>query len=119
MKLTLDVMPALRRARVEAVNRSFNAIAAEQLHRDQAHAAKRAEASAIVAGVASADPFGPVASDEFAAEAALRNIAVIELAQLVLSKPNEAAQRELRRQQIMARIEAAATPADLDNVGAE
>ena len=103
-----DPMPALREARKAAVNENFSKIAATNLQRDMAHAAKRIEAQAIVGGA--------VASAEFAAEAELRGITPLELANVVLSKPNEAAQRELRRQQIHALIEAAKTEPELNFV---
>jgi hypothetical protein len=104
----LDPMPALRQAKADAVNRSFNMMASDNLHRDQAHAHKRAEAAAVTAGA------GP--SVEFQAEAELRGIAAVELAALIAAKPNTAAQRELRRQMIMAVIAAAKTPAELDSL---
>lgn len=104
----LDPMPALRLAKAEAVNRNFNTWALENTQRDQAHAAKRTEAREVTAGA--------VASAEFQAEADLRSITALELATLILSKSNAAAARELHRQTIMVRIDAAATPADLDRI---
>lgn len=109
MKLILnDPMPALRLARAEAVNRNFNAIAMENLHRDHAHAEKRAAAMAIVAGAA------PGA--DFQAEADLRCISALDLARLISDKPNNAAARELHRQTVMMKIANASTPGDLETI---
>jgi hypothetical protein len=95
-------MLALRQAKVEAVNRSFNVIAAENLQRDLAHAQKRAWAA--------------VEDQRLQAEADLRGITVAELSALILSKPDTAAERELRRQQVMALIDRAQTPPELDAI---
>lgn len=100
-----DPMPGLRDKQIEDVNRHFNSLAASNLHRDLAHAHKRAEAAAVVAGT--------IASAEFQAEADLRGITAAELAEQITAKPNGAAQRELQRQQMLARIAAAQTPDDL------
>jgi hypothetical protein len=94
-------MPALRQAKVEAVNRGFNVMAAESLHRDHAHAQKWLAA---------------LTKNErrLAPEAQLRGITVAELAALILTKPDNIADRELRRQTIMMQIDRAQTPAELD-----
>jgi hypothetical protein len=106
MKLVLDPMPALRDLTTHRVNAHFNDIATGNLHRDQAHALKRDQAAQVAAGGA--------APAEFAAEADLRGLTAQALATLVLSKGNSAAQRELDRQKILAKIAAAVTPAELD-----
>jgi hypothetical protein len=98
----LDPMPALRQARADAVNRSFNTVAADNLQRDQAHAQKRLWATTN-------DP-------RLAPEAGLRGITIAELSALILSKPDTAAEREMHRQTIMKRIDQAQTPADLDAI---
>ena len=106
MKLTIDPMPVLRDHAAYRVNQHFNVLASDNLHREQAHAHKRGEAAAIIAGAAP--------SAEFQAEAELRGITAAELAMLVLAKPNDAAQRELRRQRLLRRIAAIARPAELE-----
>ena len=65
--------------------------AAETLHRDQAHAAKRAHAARILDG-ATPHP-------EFAEEASLRGLTPDELAQQIATKPDLSAGRELSRRQ--------------------
>ncbi|SHJ69495.1 hypothetical protein SAMN05444159_1252 [Bradyrhizobium lablabi] len=98
----IDPMPALRQAKVDAVNRSFNTVAAESLHRDQAHAQKRLWAATN--------------DQRLAPEAELRGITVVELSAFILSKPDAAAAREMQRQTIMKRIDQARTPAELDAI---
>lgn len=108
LTITIDPMPVLRTAATETVNDRFNAEAQTSIHRDQAHAEKRAIATTVSAG---GSP-----SPEFTAEATLRAVTPTALAALVLSKPNLAAQRELARQQIMVRIDAATTPAEIADI---
>jgi hypothetical protein len=107
MKINIDPMGALRQAKVDVVNEAFNKIASLYAHRDQAHAQKRQAARNVMMDPAHDTP-------EFTSEATLRGITPAALAALVLSKPDNVAQRELHRQKIMAKIAAAATPADLD-----
>jgi hypothetical protein len=103
MKLYIDPMPMAREAKKAAVNRSFSAVATQDLHRDLAHMMKAQWAKSDRA--------------KLKAEADLRGITVNELADLVLTKSADAiADRELRRQEIMKRIEAAQSPADLDAI---
>ena len=108
MKLTLDPMPVLRDHAAHRVNQHFNMLAGDNLHRDQAHAHKRGEAAAIVAGA--------VPSVEFQAEAELRMITAAELANRILAMPNSAARRELDRQRLLLRIAVIALPAELDRM---
>ena len=103
MKLALDPMPALRASAEAKVNQWFDAKA--QPHRDAAHTAKRAAATA-------GSPY-PV---WFSQEAALRKITPAELANLILSKPDVVGHRELQRQQTLAQIAAAATPDALTSI---
>lgn len=105
MKIIFSPMPALRAEATRKVNERYNALAGTNIHRDAAHAHKRAVAASVIAGSA------PTA--EFAAEAALRNVTPFALAQDIASRPNEAAQRELDRQRALLAIAAANTPADL------
>lgn len=102
MRLSVDPMPALRAARKVVINAAFNNAAAHGVHLDQAHAQKR--------------EWAKVEDARLLPEAELRGISVAELSTLILSKPDALAERELRRQSLMARIEAALTPADLDQI---
>jgi hypothetical protein len=106
MKLVIDPMPALRDHTTHRVNMHFNRDAAANLHRDQSHALKRVYAAQIAAG-------GAVPA-EFEAEAGLRGLTSQALAELVLSKGNSLAERELDRQKILAKIAVATTPAELE-----
>lgn len=103
MKIVLDPMPALRAAAAAKVNAYFDAKA--QPHREAAHAAKRAAANA-----------GPPYPVWFEQEANLRGITPDILSSIVLSKPDMVGERELERQQILARIAVAATPDALSGV---
>jgi hypothetical protein len=97
MKLTLDPMPALRRAAKGKVNTHFNNLA--QTHRDAAYIMKRATAGA-----------GAPFPDWFTQEADLRGIVPAALASLILSKPDVLSERELLRQRAMAAIDNATSP---------
>jgi hypothetical protein len=103
MKLNLDPMPALRAVAVAKINATFNTQA--QPHIDAAHDAKRKVAAA-----------GAPYPDWFMAEATLRGITPEALAALVASKPDTAGARELARQQALAAIAAATSPAELDSI---
>ena len=105
MKLSIDPMPALRDHAAYKMNQYFNTLASDNLHRDQAHANKRAQAAAVAAG--------EMPSAEFQAEAELRCISAAELAQEILLKPNDMAQRELNRQKLMLRIAKITLPSEL------
>lgn len=100
MKLSIDPMPALRAARKDKVNAAFNSTA--QSHVAQAHAQKRLWATTN-------DP-------ALQPEADLRGITVAELAAIILAKPDTFADRELQRQKIMMRVDAATTPQELERV---
>lgn len=102
MRLSVDPMPALRAARKERINAAFNAAAAHTAHLDQAYAQKREWAKAQDA--------------RLTPEAELRGITVAELSDLILSKSDTLAERELRRQSILAKIEKAKTPAELESI---
>ncbi|SFM00792.1 hypothetical protein SAMN03159423_4883 [Bradyrhizobium sp. NFR13] len=103
--VTISPMADFRDEAIRQVNERYNQIARANLHRDHAHFIKRTLAAQIIEG-------GYVPA-EFADEAALRNITPLDLANLINSKPNEAAQRELNRQRELLAIAAATTPADL------
>jgi hypothetical protein len=103
MRITVDPMPHLRERARWRVDAQFNAQAMP--HRDAARAAKRAAAKRVLAGESEAS------LDE---EAALRAVTALELAALILSKPDELQEREIKRQRLLKAIADAATPAGLD-----
>jgi hypothetical protein len=98
-------MPVRRAAAVEKINEHFNALATKEVHRDQAHAAKRTAAATLLAGGA--------APAWFTAEAEMRGVSTIAFAIDVAGKPDNAAERELKRQQLMLAIAAATTPDEI------
>lgn len=106
MKINLDPLPNLRLAAEDKINQHFNEISKTFLHRDKAHASKRAIAESVVNGGAS--------TDEFVEEATLRGLSPLDLAKLILSKPDTLAARELQRQKLMIAIQSAGTPEALD-----
>ncbi len=105
LRIISDPTPALLAEATRIVNERYNAIAAQNIHRDAAHAYKRTVAVAILAG-------GETPT-EFAAEAKLRGMTPVALAADIAGRPNEAAQRELDRQRELIAIAAATKPADL------
>jgi hypothetical protein len=100
-------MPLLRQAARDKVDVSFNAIAAASVHRDSAHIAKRAAAQRLLAGQ-------PETSLDD--EAVLRGLAPAALAQIIVDKPDDLADRENRRQRAFSLIGQAATPRALDDI---
>ncbi|NEV75646.1 hypothetical protein DYI24_01120 [Rhodopseudomonas sp. BR0C11] len=105
--LDIDPMPALREDAKAKVTRFFNREAAAMTHQDAAYAAKRAAAARMQVGEA---------SEQLVAEAALRGISAEDLAREILSKPDTVAEREHRRQTVLAAIRSAATPQQLKQV---
>lgn len=105
MRFTLeaDPMPGLREQRKERVNQSFASLA--NAHLDAAYAQKR--------------QWALTEDERLKPEADLRGISVSELAFAILSKQDILAERELKRQQIMLRIDAAKTPDELDKIGSD
>jgi hypothetical protein len=101
---SFDPMPVLRQAKKDRVNAAFNDVAARSAHVEQAHAQKREWASAR-------DP-------RLRAEADLRGMTLDEFAALILTKPDELAEREARRVAIMVKIDKATTPAELEVISA-
>jgi hypothetical protein len=97
-------MHLLRQAKKDRVNTAFNDLAARAAHVDQAHAQKREWARAR-------DP-------RLQAEADLRGMTLDELAAMILTKPDELAEREAQRIAIMVKIDKATTPADLEVITA-
>ncbi|WP_316214283.1 hypothetical protein [Bradyrhizobium sp. SZCCHNR2032] len=102
MKLTLDPMPVLRQAKADEVTMRFNQMAAARTHTDQAYAQKRAWAE--------------VCDARLQPEAELRGMTVLELAAAILAKPDTVAARELQRVQLLRRIAASTTPAELNAI---
>ncbi len=100
MKLNLDPMPALKAERKLRVNDAFGKIGNQ--HLDQAYAQKREWAKSL--------------DDRLLPEAELRGVSVEKLAELILSKPDTVAVREEKRQRILAKIEKAKTPAELESI---
>jgi hypothetical protein len=98
----LDPMPMLRQAAKDRIDAAFNAEAARWSHLEAAHAQKRLWAQ-------TRDP-------RLKAEADLRGKTVDELAAEILAKPDELAERELKRVAIKLRIDAAKTPKELDAI---
>jgi hypothetical protein len=98
----IDPMPALRQARKDRIDEIFNLDAARVAHLEAAHAQKRFWAL-------SKDP-------RLKAEADLRGKTIDELAAEILEKPDELAERELKRVAIKLRIDAAKTPQELDAI---
>lgn len=103
-----DPMPTIRKTAMAKVDVVFNQLALEHLHRDHAHASKRAVAGLVAAGGAS--------TPEFATEAMDRGLRPVEMAALVLSMPDNHARRELARQTVMLKIERASTTAEIDGI---
>lgn len=106
MKIRIDPMPAAKAAAVEQVNGQASASA--NWHRDLAHVHKRAIAALVLAG--------GVAPAEFLAEAVLRGISAPQLAELIASKPDSLAVRELARQRLLLQIDRAASPAEIATI---
>lgn len=105
MGIMIDPMPGLRQQRIDNVNQAFATHVGNNVHRHLAHERKRQQAEAIVNGGT------PGAS--FSAEADLRGLIPIDLAYLVLSKSSELDDIELKRQQILSKIQVAKTPEEL------
>jgi hypothetical protein len=100
-------MPLFREAAKSKVDLHFSELAKSNPHRDAARQRKRIAAQQLLAGQ-------PVTSLDF--EASLRRISSEELAQLVLSKPDELQDRENNRQQLLIKISTANTPQELDEI---
>jgi hypothetical protein len=98
----LDPMPMLRQAAKDRIDEAFNAEATRWAHLEAAHAQKRLWAQ-------TKDP-------QLKAEADLRGKTVDALAAEILAKPDELAERELKRVAIKLRIDAAKTPKELDAI---
>lgn len=100
MRLTLTKDMAAARAAAKA---AADAVLTDSV-KALIHARKRQEAETVAAGGT---------SDLLSAEAALRGIAVTDLAALILSKPDDLMALELRRQEKRAAIKRATCPAEI------
>lgn len=109
-RLNLDPMPMLRVSAVAYVNEHFNRRFHERAHIDHAHGRKRQIAAAVMAGEV-LDPDHP-----FAVEAKMRGVNLLDFAQMIANKPCNISARELQRQQALAAIDQADTPAALDYI---
>ena len=107
-RIVSEGMAARRTAAVAEVNAHYNRLAHADAHRDAAHAKKRAGAASILAG---GDAY-----PEFHAEAELLGLSSVAFAEMIASKPDRAAVRELDRQRAMRAIETATQPADLEGL---
>lgn len=113
LKLTGDPMRNVRSVATARINEYFNRLSIARHQRSQAHAQKREIATIIAVG-------GELAEDHpFAAEAALRDLTLLEFARLVLSKPIETDTLELARQRHLLAIDAAVTPDEVDAIVAQ
>ncbi|MGB6080201.1 MAG: hypothetical protein WBF99_12155 [Xanthobacteraceae bacterium] len=111
LKLNLDPMPDCRADAVKQINAYFANHMSLHAQRSLAHRRKADQAAAVLAGAAPAEGF--------AAEAALRGLAVRNFATLVSSKAGAADDLdaiELRRQRALLAIDAATTPAAIETV---
>lgn len=104
----IDTMASARVEKAEQVNAMFDRLASASPHREASHPMKRAVAMAVEAG---SEP-----PAEFEAEATARGMTPAALAALILSKTDTLAQREWTRQQMMLKIDAAASLQDLEAV---
>lgn len=107
-KINLDPMPMFRISGIARVNEHFNRRFHERAHIDYAHSNKRQVARAFMLG----EDIG--ADHPFAAEAASRGMNLLDFAQMIANKPDTISMREGDRQEALAAIEAAETPADIE-----
>lgn len=110
MKIIADPMPMLRVQAIARVNEQFNRKFMERAGIDHAHGRKRQIAAAVMAGE-------PIADDHpFIVEAKRRGMETLDFAQMIANKPCSISAREGVRQETIAAIEAAATPAELEAI---
>lgn len=110
MRLTLDPMPALRKAAAEKINDHYLGRLGGGLPWTTAHRRKADQARAALTG-----DIAPT----FAAEAELRGMTVEDFAQLVLrkaAKDDGWDATELERQRALLAVEAAQTPGEIDGI---
>ncbi len=100
--MKLNPLAALRTNAKQKANDHFNLMARSNSHLDVAHAQKR--------------EWAKTEDERLSVEADLRGITTKELAKLILSKPDTVAVREEKRQRILAQIEKAKTPVELESI---
>jgi hypothetical protein len=103
----IDQMRIHRDEARDKIDRYFADQLKQQLHRDTIHELKRAAAERLIGGGQ---------HDLLDTEAQLRGMAPIDLAKLIVSKPNDLFDRENRRQKIFQMIEQAADPQALADI---
>lgn len=106
MKLNLNPMTTLRESAIKKVNEHFNVLSAQNLHKDRARAQKRELAKRALSG---ADTFTLLE-----VEARIRNISAEDLANIIVSKPDDLYEREIQRQRVFKEIEETVSPDDID-----
>ena len=103
-------MPAFRAEAIDRAEMHYNGLAVASQHREQAHRHKSEAANHIVMGYDNND------LDE---EAELRGMTRLQLAELILSKPDELMPRENERQRVKFAIARAKTREDIADIMAE
>lgn len=110
MRLTLDPMPALRKAAAEKINDHYLGRLGGGLPWTTAHRRKAEQARQALTGTI---------APAFAAEALLRDLSVEDFAHLVLAKAAEDDgwdATELERQRALLAVEAAQTPDQINDI---
>ena len=102
----MDPTSKLREQAISKIQNHFRGLS--DVHRDAAQKTKREIARAVLAG---GEP-----TAEFAAEAELRGTTATGLAAVIAEKPDTVMIRELERQKILLAIEAAMSPAQIDQI---
>lgn len=112
MKLETNPLKVLKDKRKDKVNSNFAILFAQNSHRHAAHARKREIAKGVLDG-------SVLAPEAFSEEAKMRGLTELDFAKEIMSKGSSLDQLELQRQKILARIEAATTLGELDQIGNE
>lgn len=112
MKIKLQPMldPDYLMAAEETVNQAINIEASINVHRDQEYALKRKIAADVLADGEHVPPF------EFEKEAALMGITVVQLAKMIVGKPDAVLARSLRRRLDVLAIRNAKQPSEIEAI---
>jgi hypothetical protein len=105
MKISLDPLKQFKQEAESRVEGYFNRLASSSVQKTQEHELKRREAQNVLDGKL---------SGLLEAEALFTNTTSAELAAVILSKPNEAAERALQRRKAILGIRHATTRAEID-----
>jgi hypothetical protein len=105
MILNIDPMPMLRADAEKKVNNHFNSIGAVNAQQDAEHTLKRREAEKIAIGM---EP-----SADFSSMATVEGMTPTTLASVILTKPDDVAQRAIQRRKAILAVRAAKIPAEL------